>query len=369
MRLALICPYAWDAPGGVQVHVRELATTLLERGHAVRVVTPSRTLDVEPFVRVVGHPVELRYNDASAPIDPRPWSRGPVRSALAAFGPQVVHAHEPLAPSTSLWATLEAPVPVVGTFHSGTDRSVLYDLAAPLLRRVAARLAVRIAVSRKAAAVAAARVGGPFELVPNGVDVEAFAAAPALDLGPGRKILFVGRLDVRKGFSVAVAAFERLAAERPDLRLIVVGDGPERGALDRLPPSLRERISMLGTVANRELPSIHRACDVYVGPATGGESFGVVLVEAMAAGLPVVASDVSGYDEVVRQDVDGLLVPPRDPRALAEALARVLEAPDLGSRLAAAGRERAATFDWKVVADRLEVLYTRAAAGPPPSLR
>ncbi|MGE5227112.1 MAG: glycosyltransferase family 4 protein [Planctomycetaceae bacterium] len=362
MRIALACPYAWDDPGGVQVHVRELGGRLRERGHEVLVVAPARRRAEEPWVVATGSPVDLRYNRSSAPIDPRPWSRGVVRGVLAAFSPDLLHVHEPLTPSTSMWATLEARAPVVATFHSGIDRSRLYDVAAPLLRRVAGRLAIRIAVSRRAEQVASRRIGGAFEVVPNGVDVGRFAIATPRDLGAGTKALFVGRLDERKGFPVAVAAFERLALERTDLRMIVVGDGPQRDAVGMLPSHLRERVTMLGALPNDELPAVAAACDLYLGPSVGGESFGVVLIEAMAAGLPVVASDVPGYDEVLRDGVDGLLVAPRDPAALASAAARVLDDPALAARFAAAGRERAASYDWEAVVDRLEALY-RLAAG------
>ncbi|MDP9300690.1 MAG: glycosyltransferase family 4 protein, partial [Actinomycetota bacterium] len=309
MRIALACPYAWDDAGGVQVQVRELAGRLLSRGHDVIVLTPARRPPFEPHVVAVGRPVDIPYNASNAPIDPRPWSRSRIRDLLRAFAPDVVHAHQPTAPSTGMWATLEARAPVVGTFHSGATRARLYDLTAPLMRRVARRLAIRIAVSERAAAFERSRIGGPFEIIPNGVDTAAFADAAPADLGSGTKLLFVGRLDERKGFPVAVEAFRRLVASRDDLRLIVAGDGPQRGVVHRLPEGDPERVRMLGTVPHAELPAVAAACDLYLGPAIGGESFGVVLVEAMAAGLPVVASDIPGYDELVRDGVDGLLVP------------------------------------------------------------
>ena len=167
---------------------------------------------------------------------------------------------------------------------------------------------------------------------------------------------------------MAAAAFARLAPEHPDLRLIVAGDGPERTALATLTPEVRDRVTMLGSIPNVDLPPYHAASDLYVGSAVGGESFGMVLVEAMASGLPVVASRIPGYTEVVRDGVDGILVAPRDPGALAVALARVLDEPGLAERLIAAGRERARTFDWSTVVARLEVLYLHAATGGPASL-
>ncbi|HLB39699.1 MAG TPA: glycosyltransferase family 4 protein [Actinomycetota bacterium] len=369
MRVTLVCPYAWEDAGGVQVHIRELAAYLRNHEHEVLVLAPTRGPPAEAWVASVGRPVDIRYNDSSAPVDPRPWSRRAVRYALATFGPDVIHAHQPTAPSTGLWATLEARAPVVGTFHSGATRARLYDLAAPLLRRAARRLAIRIAVSERAATFERERIGGDYRIVPNGVDTRRFAAAAPADLGPGRKVLFVGRLDERKGFPVAVAAFGELAAHRPDLHLVVVGDGPDRTALESLPTALRARVTMLGHVPNTELPPIHAACDLYLGPSTGGESFGIVLVEAMAAGLPVVASDTPGYDEVVTDEVDGLLAVPRDPGALAAAAGRVLDDPELAGRLAAAGRERARAFDWATIGARIEDCYREALTIGPPPLR
>lgn len=360
MRIALACPYAWEDPGGVQVHVGELAVRLIDAGHHVLVLTPARGVPSQPWVRAIARPVDVPYNASNAPIDPRPWSYPAVRDALRAFGPDVVHAHEPLTPSTAMWATLAARAPVVATFHSGVGRSLLFDVAAPALRRVARRIVVRIAVSRAAERFVARRIGGSFEIVPNGVDVVRFASAVAADVGPGTKLLFVGRLDERKGFPIAVAAFARLAPDRPGLRMVAVGDGPERSAVDRLAPELRDRVTMVGFVPNEEIAPYHAACDLYLGPAIGGESFGYVLVEAMASGLPVVASDIPGYDEVVRDGVEGLLVPPRDPEALARAVSVLLDDPGLAARLSAAGRERAAAFDWSVVAGRIEEIYGRA---------
>ena len=369
MRIALVCPYAWDDPGGVQTHVAELAASLVSLGHAVTVLTPVRRGAAQPWVRPVGRPVDVPYNASNAPIDPRPWAMRQVRDDLRRFAPDVVHAHEPLTPSTSMWATLTSGVPVVATFHSGATRSRLYDLAAPVLRRIARRIQVRVAVSEAAAAFAGSRIGGAFEIVPNGVEVERFTGARPADLGPGTNLLFVGRLDERKGFPTAVEAFRHLARTRDDLRLVVAGDGPDRAVLEGLAPELRERITMLGSVPNVDLPPIHAACDLFLGASVGGESFGVVLVEAMAAGLPVVASDIPGYREVVRDGVDGLLVPPRDPAAAAVAVMRILDNAALGERLRAAGVERARTYDWSAVTARLTAIYERAATGASPSIR
>ena len=232
-----------------------------------------------------------------------------------------------------MWATLASRAPVVATFHSGATRSRLFDLAAPVLRRVARRLAVRIAVSRKPRPRSSVhRIGGSFEIVPNGVDVARFATAD-----PGRP---------RRGDEAPLRGPARRAQGLPDgrrgLRAARRRTGPTCGSSSwatgptaprptRSLPEIRDRITFLGSVPNRDLPPIHAACDLYLGTSVGGESFGIVLVEALAAGLPVVASDIPGYDEVVRDGVDGLLVPPRDPEALAAAAARVLDDPALAA--------------------------------------
>jgi phosphatidylinositol alpha-mannosyltransferase len=368
VRIVLACPYSWDAPGGVQVHIRELASQLGRRGHEVLILAPGRRPGSDPSVRIVGRPFAVRYQGTVAPISPWPWSILSIGRALRAFGPDVLHAHEPIAPSTSMLAVLRSRVPAVGTFHAHAERSALFDVAAPFLRFVWRRLAVRVAVSEAASRFVTSRLGDGVRVIPNGVDLELFARAePADGLPPGRRLLWVGRLDRQKGFPVAVRAFAELAREFTDLRFVVVGDGRDRAAVNLVPSELRRRIHLVGTVRHELLSAYHAAADVFVSAAVGQESFGMVLVEAMAAGLPVVASDIAGYREVVRRDVDGLLVPPGDSQALARAVRRVLTEPDLAKRLAAAGRARARRYGWEVVVQEIESAYRDAlgAAGGP----
>jgi phosphatidylinositol alpha-mannosyltransferase len=365
MRILLACPYDWGEPGGVQVHVRELGTHLRGRGHEVLVLAPGRAPAAEPWVRIVGRPVRVPYAGTVAPIafSPSAWSR--IRGRLRAFGPDVVHVHEPLTPSVSMLVTLASVAPVVATFHAYLDRSRLMEAAGPALRRVHRRIRVSVAVSEAAASFLRRVVPGPVEIVPNGVEVRRFAdpGPRAQGLPQGRLALWVNRLDPQKGFGVMVEAFERLAERHADVSLVIAGDGRDRGALARLPEGIRGRTVLLGTVPHDELPRYHAAADVFVSAATGQESFGIVLIEAMAAGVPVVATDIPGYRDVVRDGVDGLLVPPGDPDALAGALDRVLSEPDLARALARAGRARAETFSWDAVVPRLEAVYRRAVTG------
>jgi phosphatidylinositol alpha-mannosyltransferase len=364
MRIALACPYAWDAAGGVQTHIRQLAGRLGTLGHEVLVLTPAFERADEAHVRVVGRPVRVPYNESVAPVAPWPTGYVSVRDALRTFEPDVVHAHEPLVPGPSMFAVLTAPAPVVATFHAYADRARLLDAAVPVLRPVWRRLSVRVAVSAAAASFVEDRFGvDSVRIIPNGADVELFGSADPARLPAGRRILFVNRLDRRKGFPVMVEAFRRLARERPDVILVVAGDGQDRTAVRDLPIEARSRVVMLGSVPHGDLPPYHAACEVFCAPATGRESFGIVLVEAMAAGLPVVASDIVGYREVVRDGVEGILVPPRDPEALAGAVGKLLDDPEDAARLGAAGRDRAARYSWGAVADEIEAVYAEVAEG------
>jgi phosphatidylinositol alpha-mannosyltransferase len=364
MRIALACPYAWDAAGGVQVHVRQLAGRLIERGHRVLVLAPATTTPAERHVVAVGRPVRVPYNGSVAPICPTPVSAGRVRRALDDFRPEVIHAHEPLVPGTAMFASRFSRAPVVATFHAYADRALLFSATAPALRGVWRRLAVRIAVSEAAAAFVAERFPRDgVRVIPNGAEVEAFAGADPAPLPEGRRVLFVNRLDRRKGFPIMVRAFAMLSRRHPDALLVVAGDGKERRAVRGLPAGVRDRVLMLGSVPHDLLPPYHAASEVFCAPATGRESFGIVLVEAMAAGLPVVASDIPGYREVVRHEVEGILVPPSDPRRLAAAVSRLLDQPELGRRMGEAGRVRAARYSWDQVAREVEAVYEEALGG------
>jgi phosphatidyl-myo-inositol alpha-mannosyltransferase len=366
VRLLLSCPYAWEAPGGVQVHVRELAERLESSGHEVLVIAPGSRRPPEPWVRIVGRPVRVPYRGTVAPISFSLGSWRRIREIVRVFEPELLHAHEPLTPSTSMLAVSASTAPVVATFHAYLDRSRLMELAAPALRTVARRIDARIAVSQAAATFVERAIPADVEIVPNGLDVARFAhpGPPARGLPPGRVLLWVGRLDRQKGFRVMVHAFERLASSDPQVALVVIGSGRDGDAVELLTPDARRRVLMLGAVEHDRLPAYHAAASVFASAATGQESFGYVMVEAMAAGVPVVATDILGYREVVRDEVDGLLVAPNDPVALSDAIRRVLVDPALAERLRSAGRARAAEFSWDVVLPRIEAIYRRVAEGP-----
>ena len=362
MRIVLTCPYSWDVPGGVQVHVRELAAHLRKLGHDVRILAPGRHTGRRDDAWIVGRAIPVRGNGSVARISFGPQVASAVARALREAKPDVIHVHEPLVPSVSMHAVLNATAPVVATFHSNVGRermsSLWFQLAAPMMRPVWNRLARRVAVSEAARHSVTSRMGGDdLVIVPNGVDVGRFAGARAATLPSGRHLLFIGRLEERKGFPVAVAAFAQLAGLYPDLRLLVVGDGSERDAVDDLEPAARSRVEMLGRVDDDRLASYLRGATLYLGPALGGESFGIVLAEAMAAGLPIVASDIPGYRDVARNGVEALLVPPGDPGALVSAVRRVLDDAALAKSLGAAGAKRAHDFAWDTGTERIVRVY------------
>jgi len=357
VRVALVCPYDLGAPGGVQVHVTGLAEQLRTRGHLVEVFGPGRG--------GLGTPIGVSYRGTVAPIAPWPGGLRLARRAFTRFEPDIVHVHEPFTPSASMWATLAATAPVVATFHAWLDRSRIYELAGPVLAPVRRRLASTIAVSPAAAEFAGRAVPrlDP-EVIPNGLSVARFAEAMPRAWPPGRRIAWAHRLDRQKGFMVMVEAFRSLAEERGDLWLTVGGDGVDRRAGEVLPDRLRGRVMMLGSLDHAQVPSLLAGADVAVAAATGQESFGIAVIEAMAAGVPVVATDIEGYRQVATAGVDALLVPPGDADALAAAIGRVLDDDDAASRLTDAGRRRAASFDWSVVADRIEGVYRSVLGGP-----
>lgn len=372
MRIALVCPYDWSRPGGVRAHVDHLARWLAGAGgHDVRVFAPaSAPPDKEgPPVVALGRPVPVAYNRSVAPVALSPPAARRTVRELRRFAADVVHVHEPLAPVVAVGATAFGPRPVVGTFHAWSSSDRLYRLLSPVTRRVAGRLDARIAVSVAARQFAAHGLGlppGRWRVIPNGVDAAAFASATALPelADPDRPLLlFVGRLEPRKGLDVLIRAFLRLRASRPRLRLCVVGDGPERTRCQELiPPSIRPDALFVGSVAAAELPRYHASADVFVAPATGGESFGIVLLEAMASGLPVVASDIPGYRTVMTDGRQGRVVRAGDALALSEAVEDLLANARLRAAMAAQGRQTAQAHDWPVVGRRIERVYAEVVA-------
>jgi phosphatidylinositol alpha-mannosyltransferase len=354
VRVAQVCPYSLTIPGGVQGQVLALARSLRALGHETRVLAPCDGPPPDAGVTPLGKSIPMASNGSVAPIAPDFSCALRTIRSLRDEGFDVVHLQEPLCPGPTLTTLLFSDRPMVGTFHrSGASRS--YAALGGIARRVSGRLAVRTAVSRDALATARDAVSGDFELLFNGIEVERFAKAEAWPTD-GPTVFFLGRHEERKGLDVLLAALDSM----PDVRLWVAGQGPQTDSL-RARTAGNERIEWLGRVDDEEAAARLRGADVFCAPSLHGESFGVVLLEAMAAQTPIVASDLAGYRNVATPDVDALLVAPGDPVALAGALRRVLTDASLAAQLTAAGEARAAEFSMDRLAERYIALYERIA--------
>ena len=367
MKIALVCPYDWAKHGGVKAHVSALVDHL-NPNHEVRVFAPaSGSLSrqgADRVVQAVGRPMPVRYNRSVAPVALSPWVVRRTTQALREFDPHVVHVHEPVAPMVAAAAAMFGPKPIVGTFHSWSHRDRAYRLVAPAARRIAERLDARVAVSPAAQEFAAEALHlslGLFRIIPNGVPVAAYEKAEPIPelVDPERPLLlFVGRLEARKGLDVLIRAFLRLRSTMPSVRLCVLGEGPERQRCQEMvPPSIRPDVLFVGAVDEAAKPRYHASADVFVAPNTGGESFGIILLEAMAAGLPIVASDIPGFRTVMKDGRQGRMVAAGNAFGMAEAIGTILSNRKLGAAMADDGRRTAAEYDWAVVGRKLESLY------------
>jgi len=364
VRVGIVCPYSLDVPGGVQNHVRDLAGTLIGMGHEVSVLAPAdEDATHPPFVVPAGRAVPVRYNGSVARLSFGPISAARVRRWIEHGDFDVLHVHEPGTPSLSLLAVMSARGPVVATFHTAMPRSRAMAVAQGILQLVLERISGRIAVSALARKVQVEHLGGGAVEIPNGVSVARFATASPLPGWPGEggTIGFLGRFtEPRKGFPVLVSAFVALAATRPKLRLLVAGPGDPSDLLAGVPAAIRARIEFLGLVSEEMKARMLRSVDVYVAPNTGGESFGMILTEAMAAGTPVVASDLDAFRRVLDGGEAGVLFPTGDADALGAVLGRLLDDPDRRAALAGRASQVVAGYDWPVVAARVVEVYATA---------
>jgi phosphatidylinositol alpha-mannosyltransferase len=351
MRVGIVCPYDWSYPGGVRSHILGLAAALPEvSGGEVTAEILAPASRPEAGIWAAGPSVGIPANGSIARLCFGPGPAHRLGRRLARGDLDVLHLHEPAIPSISLLALRAARGPVVATFHAAADRSAGYALARPFLGRLLAKVGVRIAVSQAARSLVGRYFPAPYRLIPNGVTVARFAGAgPDPELAALKPfVLFVGRPEPRKGFGVLLAAMEDLRRWR-DVRLVMTGQAPD----------LPGWVVPLGRVSDDRLPGLFAAADVYCAPSLGGESFGIVLVEAMAAGVPVVCSDLPGYREAAAGAAD--LVPAGEAGPLAVALAALLGDPGQAGDLVAAGRRRAAELDWRVVAREVLACYREAA--------
>ena len=367
MRIGMVCPYSFDVPGGVQSHVLQLAEVMRARGHDVSVLAPASVdSDVPDYVVSGGKAVPIPYNGSVARLRFGPATHRKVKKWLADGDFDVLHLHEPNAPSLSMLALMIAEGPIVATFHTSTTKSLTLSVFQGILRPWHEKIVGRIAVSDLARRWQMEALGSDAVEIPNGVDVSAIASAPLLAgyPRPGKTVLFLGRYDEpRKGMEVLVGALPAVVERFGGVEVLVVGRGDEDALRDSA-GDLAGHLRFLGQVDDAEKASALRSADVYCAPNTGGESFGIVLVEAMAAGTPVVASDLDAFRRVLCDGEAGRLVPVGDCDALAAALIEVLGDDRLRRRYVTAAAAAVRRYDWPVVADEIMLVYeTVAAAG------
>ncbi len=361
MKIGLVCPYAWDAPGGVRSHVADLAQTLIARGHEVSVLAPIEEADDVPdWIVDGGSPVSVPYNGSVAKLSFGVKATGRVRRWIRDGNFDVLHVHEPLAPSLSLLACWVGRGPIVATWHSSSERSRMLSASFYIAQTAMEKVTARIAVSEDARRFLVGHLGGDAVLIPNGVRVSDFITDERLpEFDPSRpSMVFLGRMDEpRKGLDVLVAALPAIVEGVPDVQVVIVGPGDIEEQRESLDPSVRDNVVYLGRVSDSDKARAFASADIYVAPHTGGESFGIVLAEAMAASTAVLASDLPAFRNVLADGTAGRLFATGDSTALAQAAVELLTDSSARTELVLAGRDRVMDFDWEHVVDDVLAVY------------
>lgn len=359
MRIGIVCPYDWDFPGGVQFHIRDLALQLIAWGHQVSVLAPaSEDLERADWFVDAGRPIAVPYNGAVARVQFGPLAAARVRRWISDGEFDVLHLHEPGIPSLSLLACWAASGPIVGTFHAAHPRSRALNAASPFLVPALEKLSARVAVSEEARATLTDHHGGDAVVIPNGVNFDLFAGATPQPKWQNLTLGFVGRFDEpRKGLSVLLEALPMIIERHPRVRLIIAGRGDVDSVMGRLPNSVREHCEFLGMVTDQAKAELLTSVDVYVAPNTGGESFGIIVAEAMAAGAPIVASDLAAFHAVLDDGNAGLFFVNGDAQDAARVISDLLDDEQARLELGTRAQIAALRFDWSQVAAQILSVY------------
>ena len=365
LRIGLVCPYGWDTPGGVQSHVRDLAEYLISKGHYVSVLAPVINEENSPdYVTSAGKPIAIPYNGAVARVLFGPIAFARVRQWIANGNFDLLHLHEPAIPSISLLACWAAEGPMVGTFHAAAKRQKAIFAIGPILEPVIEKLTARIAVSEAARETLTEHLETDAVVIPNGIYADRYRDGEVLAKWSGNTIGFIGRFEEpRKGLSILLDALPIIARFAPDVRVLVAGPGDHKEVAENIDPQLRHRFEFLGRISEKEKADFLSSVAIYVAPNTGGESFGIILAEALAGGATVLASDIPAFDSLLGHGQYGALFQSENAQDLARVAIDLLRDDEKRRDLSRKGKDYAQRFDWDVVAEDIYSIYEMALVG------
>ena len=365
LKIGIVCPYSWDTPGGVQNHIRDLAEFLITAGHQVSVLAPATDDENLPdYVVNAGKPISIPYNGAVARVLFGPVAFARVRQWISNGEFDLLHLHEPAIPSISLLACWAADGPMVGTFHAAAKRQKIIFAIGPILEPAIEKLSARIAVSEAARLTLTDHLDTDAVVIPNGIYASRYKDGKPQTKWQGNTIGFIGRFEEpRKGLSVLLDALPVIARFAPDVRVFVAGPGDSTEVEKSIDTQLRHRFTFLGKISEEDKADFMSSVSIYVAPNTGGESFGIILAEALAAGACVVASDIPAFDDLLGHGEFGALFKSEDPTDLAKVTIDLLRDGKKRTELASAGRLRGQSFDWNVVAQQIFSVYEMSIVG------
>ena len=365
LKIGIVCPYSWDTPGGVQNHIRDLAEFLIAAGHDVSVLAPAIDENKLPdYVVNAGKPISIPYNGAVARVLFGPVAFARVRQWISQGDFDLLHLHEPAIPSISLLACWAADGPMVGTFHAAAKRQKIIFAIGPILEPAIEKLSARIAVSEAARLTLTDHLDTDAVIIPNGIYANRYTEGKRIEKWSGNTIGFIGRFEEpRKGLSVLVDALPVISRFAPDVKVLVAGPGDPADVIENIDPQLRQRFEFLGKISEDEKADFMSSVAVYVAPNTGGESFGIILAEALAGGACVVASDIPAFDDLLGQGEFGALFESESSTELAKVVIDLLRDESKRKELSSRGKERAKLFDWTVVAQQIYSVYEMSIVG------
>ena len=364
MKICLVSPYDYIYPGGVVSHVKHLASQLILKGHQVKIIAPVHSVpEGSDNLIAMGRPIPFPGIDTVTRISLSVWLTARVRKILKEESFDVIHLHEPLSPFVPLVVLRESESVNIGTFHAFHGSKHIYRFTGFLLKPFHNKLRGHIAVSESAKTFINKSFPADYTIIPNGIDFEHFnnrsSKLPQFDDGK-MNLLFVGRLEKRKGLPNLLNAYAVLKWRYPDLRLIIVGPGTLNFDCHSIISARNlQDITFVGGVSYKELPKYYQTADIFCAPSLGGESFGIVLLEAMAAGTPIIASNIDGYKDVLTDQKEGLLVEPGEPEAFADGISKLIDDANLRSKMRIRGPKTAIKYRWEVIADQIEEYYIK----------